>query len=66
MIGAGAGGFFVGADSSSQASGGGTTTHLIEAQVAEPLLHLSPRQEGKLRAHLDAKLLGLERDERKK
>lgn len=32
----------------------------------EPLLRLTPRQEGRLRAHLDDKLLGLERDERKK
>ena len=32
----------------------------------EPLLRLTPRQEGRLRAHLDDKLPGLERDERKK
>lgn len=32
---------------------------------AEPLLSLTPRQENRLRAHVDHKLLGLERDGRK-
>jgi hypothetical protein len=42
------------------------TSHSASRSEPEPLLRLTPRQEGRLRAHLDDKLLGLERDERKK